>query len=118
MRTLTASEVDQVTGGALNLGTGLLGAGISGIGHGAGYAVNAGMAGNFTWSGFALRTANGAAQGFLIGTGASLIVAGATGAIRGATVAGVASAGAGTAMGVASAVSGSSSAQGQGGGSD
>lgn len=119
MRTLTASEVDQVSGGALNLGTGFLAAGVTGLGHGAGYSINAYQTGSFSWAGFTFHAANGAASGFLIGTGATLIYAGATGAIKGVTVAGVTSAGAGTALGVAGAVSGSgSSSNGEGGGSD
>lgn len=118
MRTLTATEVDQVSGGALNLGTGLVAAGIGGGMHGAIYAINANSMGNFSWAGFTMHAANGAASGFLIGTGAALLVAGATGTIKGATVAGVTSAGAGAAMGVAGAVSGSGSASGEGGGSD
>lgn len=118
MRTLTASEVDQVSGGALNLGTGFIAAGISGGMHGAIYSINAYSMGNFSWAGFTLHAANGATSGFLIGTGATLIYAGATGTIKGATVAGVTAAGAGTALGVAGAVSGSSTGTGEGGGSD
>jgi hypothetical protein len=77
MRTLTAAEVDQVTGGALNLGTGALAAGISGLASGGVYAYNSTQAGNFSWGNFVLVTANNAASGFLVGSGATLITTGA-----------------------------------------
>ena len=117
MRTLTASEVDQVTGGALNLATGAMGAVGGGVIAGGYYAVQSSMAGNFSWGTFSTRVAHASATGFLVGTGATLMYAGATGALKGATVAGASLMGAGAALGIAPAAN-SSSAQGDGGGSD
>lgn len=119
MRTLTTSEVDQVTGGALNLGTGLLGAGIGGLGFGGAYALSTVGSGTFSWGTFAGKVLHGSASGFLVGTGSTLIYAGATGVIKGATPAGVTLAGVGSALAIApSAPSGSGSGTGEGGGSD
>lgn len=115
MRTLTESEVEQVTGGALNLGTGAIGAGIGAAGAGGLYAYDSMRAGNFSWGSLAFITGNAALSGFLVGSGATLLVAGANTSIR---VAGAGAAGFGAVGGAIgnSAVS-SSSAQGDGGGS-
>ena len=114
MRTLTASEVDQVTGGAVNLGTGAITAGISGVAAGGVYAYNSMQAGNFSWGNLALVTANNAASGFLVGSGATLIVAG-VGATKfvGGGIAGYGAIGGA----INSASIADSSAQGEGGGS-
>ena len=105
MRTLVSTEVDQVTGGAVNLGTGFAGAGIGGLAMGGSYALNSSMQGNFSWGQFSATVIQGTTSGFLIGSGTMLIVAGATGAIKGATVAGVTLAGSGAALAVASGAS-------------
>jgi hypothetical protein len=115
MRELTDQEIDRLSGGVLNLGAGLFGAGISGLASGGAYAVNAATTGMpFSWSRLAGEAATGATTGFLLGTGATLMYAGFTGAVRGASVAGVSVAGAGGAFGAASAAG----AGGQGGGSE
>jgi len=113
MRTLTETEVDQVTGGALNLGTGAIGAGIGAAGAGGLYAYDSVRAGNFSWGGLALTTGNAVVSGFLIGSGSTLLVSGAATAIR---IAGGGAAGFG-AVGGAIGNSAVSSGQGEGGGS-
>lgn len=120
MRELTDSEIARVSGGVLNLGAGVLGAGITGAMSGGFYAIRTTTAGQpFAWSTFAGEIANGATTGFLVGTGAGLVYAGATQALRGATVAGVSMIGAGGAIGAASAAaSGTASVQAKGGGSE
>ncbi len=104
MRELTSEEIEEVSGGVLNLATGAFGAGVGGLVAGGAYAINASAYGTFTWGGFAYETGRAAAAGFLIGTGASLIVAGATGAIPGAHVLGVTLTGTGAALEVATSV--------------
>lgn len=119
MRTLTASEVDQVTGGALNFAAGGIAAAGGGLIQGGHYALNAHQAGNFSWGAFTLNVLHGSATGFLVGSGGTLIHAGVTGAVKGSTVAGVSAMGAGAALGIAPAASsGGGSANGEGGGSD
>ena len=102
-RDLNERELDEVAGGAANLISGGIGAGIGGLVGGARYAANTTGSGNFSWGTFAQETVRTAVSGFLIGTGSSLIVGAATGAVRGGAVLGVSMAGAGGALEVASA---------------
>ena len=106
MRELTRLEVKEVSGGILNLGTGAAGAAIGGAVTGANYAINASLAGNFSPSGLAWSIGSGAASGFLVGTGTTLVAAAATGTIKGASVLGVSMIGAGAALGATSQVDG------------
>ncbi|MCC5888653.1 MAG: hypothetical protein JJT88_19625, partial [Gammaproteobacteria bacterium] len=117
MRTLTATEVDQVSGGALNFAAAGIGAVGGGLVLGGQYALQSHMAGNFSWGAFSANVAHGTATGFLLGSGGTLIHAGITGTIKGATVAGASMLGAGAALGVAPSA-GSGSSSGEGGGSD
>ena len=111
-RDLNERELDEVAGGAANLITGGIGAGIGGLIGGARYAVNSMGTGSFGWGSFAAVTLRTAVTGFLVGSGTSLIAAAATGTIRGGAVLGASMVGAGGAMEVASG------AQGMGGGSE
>lgn len=114
MRELTNREIEVVSGGVFNIGSGLVGAGLAGIGAGGAYAVHAATHGvPFSWGSFATETASAAASGFLIGSGGTLLYAGITGAMRGASVAGVSLAGAGGAM-MAAQAAGSPGAKGGG----
>jgi len=117
MRTLTETEVDQVTGGALNFMAGGIGAVGGGLIQGGNYALSSSISGNFSWGAFSVQVLHGSATGFLVGSGATLLHAGVTGALKGGTVAGVSMMGAGGALGIAPAAM-SSSANGEGGGSD
>ncbi len=117
MRALTAAEVDQVSGGAVNFAAGGIGAVGGGLVSGGQYAVQSSMAGNFSWGAFAGQVVHGTATGFLLGSGGTLIYAGATGAIKGATIAGASLMGAGAALGIAPSAS-TGGDQGDGGGSD
>jgi len=101
-RDLNERELDEVAGGAANLISGGIGAGIGGLVGGARYAANTTGSGNFSWGTFAQETVRTAVSGFLIGTGSSLIVGAATGAVRGGAVLGVSMTGAGAALEVAS----------------
>lgn len=116
MRTLTTSEVDQVSGGALNLGTGAIGAGMTGIAVGGVYTFDSMRAGNFSWGHLAYVTGNAAVSGFLVGSGATFLVKGATTSIR---IAGGGAAVSGAAAGaIGSSSAAGSSSQGEGGGSE
>ena len=95
MRELGEREIDRVSGGVFNLGTGVAGALIGGGFAGAGYAIEAAGNGTFSWSEFGLTVGANAVGGFLIGSGVTLIAAAASGATRGTVVAGVTSIGTG-----------------------
>ena len=103
LRSLDDRELDEVVGGAANLVSGGIGAGIGGLVGGARYALNTTGSGTFSWGTFAQEALRTAVSGFLIGTGSSLIVGAATGAVRGGAVLGVSMVGAGGALEVASA---------------
>ena len=108
LRSLDDREMDEVVGGAANLVSGGIGAGIGGLVGGARYALNTTGSGTFSWGTFAQEALRTAVSGFLIGTGSSLIVGAATGAVRGGAVLGVSMVGAGGALEVASAAPASS----------
>ena len=101
-RDLKERELDEVTGGAANLISGGIGAGLGGLVGGAKYAVSTSGANDFSWGAFAQETVRTAVSGFLIGTGSSLIVGAATGAVRGGAVLGGSMVGAGGALEAAS----------------
>lgn len=102
VRDLNERELDEVSGGAANLISGGIGAGLGGLAGGARYALNTAGKDNFSWGTFAQETVRVAVSGFLIGSGSSLIVGAATGAVRGGAVLGVSMTGAGAALEVAS----------------
>ncbi len=89
MRELGEREIDRVSGGVFNLGTGVAGALIGGGFAGARYAVEANMDGSFSWGEFALTVSGSAASGLLVGTGVGLVGAAARGVLPGAAVPGV-----------------------------
>ena len=101
-RDLNERELDEVSGGAANLISGGIGAGLGGLVGGAKYAVSTSGTNSFSWGTFAQETLRTAVSGFLIGTGSSLIVGAATGAVRGGAVLGSSMVGAGAALEVAS----------------
>ena len=103
LRSLDDRELDEVVGGAANLVSGGIGAGLGGLAGGAKYALSTAGSGDFSWGSFAAETVRTAVSGFLIGSGSSLIVGAATGAVRGGAVLGVSMVGAGGALEVASA---------------
>jgi hypothetical protein len=111
VRTLRGDELDEVAGG-FNPITGGVGAGLGGLAGGARYALKTMGTGSFGWGSFASVTIRSAVSGFLIGSGSSLIVAAATGAVRGGAVLGASMVGAGAALEV------SSGAPAMGGGSE
>ena len=102
MRDLNERELDDVSGGAANLISGGIGAGLGGLVGGAKYAVSTSGTNSFSWGSFVQETLRTAVSGFLIGTGSSLIVGAATGAVRGGAVLGSSMVGAGAALEVAS----------------
>jgi len=102
VRDLDERELDEVSGGAANLISGGIGAGLGGLVGGAKYAVSTSGTNDFSWGSFAQETLRTAISGFLIGTGSSLIVGAATGAVRGGAVLGGSMVGAGGALEVAS----------------
>ena len=103
LRSLDDRELDEVVGGAANLVSGGIGAGLGGLAGGAKYALGTAGSGDFSWGSFVAETVRTAVSGFLIGSGSSLIVGAATGAVRGGAVLGVSMVGAGGALEVASA---------------
>ncbi len=108
MRELTEVEVDKISGGAINFLGGGIGALAGGLVSGAVYAANTQ---NFSWGQFAMVTGRNAMAGFLIGTGAGLIVSG----VPGYATLGAPAMGLGAAIGFSGSVQGPAS--GSGGGS-
>ena len=68
-RDLNERELDEVSGGAANLISGGIGAGLGGLAGGARYALNTAGRDNFSWGTFAQETVRVAVSGFLIGSG-------------------------------------------------
>ncbi len=110
VRTLRDDELDGVAGG-LGIVGGMWGAALGGISAGVGYSMSTIGVGGFSWRTFAGEVATTSLNGFLIGSGASLIRASFLGVTKGAHVLGVSVAGAGILM------QGAPMIQSQGGGS-
>lgn len=97
VRTLRDDELDDVAGG-LGIVGGMWGAAFGGIAAGVGYSMSTIGVGGFSWRTFAGEVATTSFNGFLVGSGASLVRASFLGLTKGAHVLGVSMAGAGILM--------------------